>query len=69
MTVSPGDVIVGDTAGVAVVPQADAETVAEAVAAKPETEADLRERVADGEYLFDALDLDDRHRELDIEER
>ncbi|WP_458211043.1 hypothetical protein [Haladaptatus sp. NG-SE-30] len=31
-------------------PQADAETVAEAAAAKPETEADLRERLADGEY-------------------
>lgn len=52
VTVSPGDVIVGDAAGIAVVPRADIETVAEAAAAKLETEAELRERVADGEYLF-----------------
>ncbi|WP_435178501.1 4-carboxy-4-hydroxy-2-oxoadipate aldolase/oxaloacetate decarboxylase [Halorussus sp. AFM4] len=68
VTVNPGDVIVGDAEGVAVVPKDDAETVAEAAEEKLETETELRERVADGEYLFDLLDLDDQYRDLEIAE-
>jgi 4-hydroxy-4-methyl-2-oxoglutarate aldolase len=69
VTVSPGDVIVGDDEGVAVVPRDDAASVAEAAESKIEAETETCERVADGEYIFDLLDLGDRYRELDVAER
>lgn len=69
VTVSPGDVVVGDGEGVAVVPRDDAASVAEAAESKVEAETEMRERVADGEYIFDLLDLGNRYRELDVTER
>jgi len=53
--VCPGDVIVGDADGVTVVPQGQAETVVEALAAKTTREAEIRDRIEDGEELFDII--------------
>lgn len=57
--VSPGDVVVGDGDGVAVVDPAHAEAVADDAAAKLEREGELASRAADGEYLYDVLGLDE----------
>lgn len=68
VTVDPGDVVVGDGDGVTVVPAADAEAVLERAREKLETEADLRERVENGEYLYDIGGYDERFGELDVRE-
>lgn len=57
VVVKPGDLIVGDGDGVAVIPQEKLDailTAAEAIAAKEEI---LKERIARGERLFDLLNL------------
>ena len=66
VAVDPGDVVVGDGDGVAVVPAGDAEAVLERAREKLAAEADLRERVADGEYLYDIGGYEARFEELDV---
>jgi 4-hydroxy-4-methyl-2-oxoglutarate aldolase len=53
VTVEPGDVLVGDDEGVTAVPADRAEGVLDASREKLDAERDLRERVEDGEYLFE----------------
>ncbi|MFB6077894.1 MAG: 4-carboxy-4-hydroxy-2-oxoadipate aldolase/oxaloacetate decarboxylase, partial [Halarchaeum sp.] len=53
VSVEPGDVLVGDGEGVTVVPADSAEEVLEAGREKLSDESDTRERVEDGEYLFE----------------
>ena len=66
VAVSPGDIVVGDGDGVSVVPADDAETVLEAAREKLATEADLRERVDAGEYLYDIGGFDELFEGLDV---
>lgn len=57
VVVKPGDLIVGDADGVAVIPQEKLDAIlsaAEAIAAKEEM---LKEKIARGERLFDLLNL------------
>jgi 4-hydroxy-4-methyl-2-oxoglutarate aldolase len=56
--VSPGDQVVADRDGVAVVPAADWETIQADVLALAEREAKTRERLATGERLADINGLD-----------
>lgn len=67
VTVEPGDIIVGDDDGIAVAPVDDAEATLERAKAKEATEAELRDRVEDGEYLYDIGGYEERFSALDIE--
>ena len=53
VTVTPGDIVVGDDDGVTVVPANAAEATLERARAKQADETALRERVEDGDYLYD----------------
>jgi len=53
--VNPGDIVIGDSDGVTVVPQDRAEYVVEALDKKMEQEATVRERIQNDEELFDIL--------------
>lgn len=55
--VSPGDIIIGDADGVMVVPLALAEQVAEDCRKTQEKENGFREKMEQGEHLFDLLKL------------
>jgi 4-hydroxy-4-methyl-2-oxoglutarate aldolase len=68
VVVEPGDVVVGDDDGVSVVPAADAEAVLERAREKLSAEADLRERVEAGEYLYDIGGFDEAFEGLDVVE-
>ncbi len=57
ITVSPGDLVIGDSGGVAVVPLADAPEILERAQAIVAKEATLRERILQGELLFDIHEL------------
>ena len=66
--VEPGDIVVGDSEGVAVVNPVDAAAVADRADAKLEREASIREAVTDGEYIYDLLGLEATYEELDLDE-
>jgi 4-hydroxy-4-methyl-2-oxoglutarate aldolase len=53
VTVAPGDIVVGDDDGLAVVPADAAAATLDRARGKLADEADLRERVEDGDYLYD----------------
>lgn len=68
LTVEPGDIVVGDDEGVAVVKPENAEAVLEDAKAKLEAEDDMLERIEDGEYIFEMAGFDEKYKDLDIEE-
>lgn len=55
VTVTPGDIVVGDSDGVTVVPQRHADTVVTALHEKTEREAKIRDRLDQGDELFDVI--------------
>ena len=65
VTVEPGDVLVGDDDGVTVIPKNRAGEVLERSREKLEREAELRELVEDGAYLFDLGGYDELYERLD----
>ncbi|MFB6159768.1 MAG: 4-carboxy-4-hydroxy-2-oxoadipate aldolase/oxaloacetate decarboxylase [Haloferacaceae archaeon] len=66
VAVEPGDVVVGDGDGVAVVPPDDAASVLEDAREKIAAEDDLRERVEDGEYLYHVGGYDELFEGLNV---
>jgi 4-hydroxy-4-methyl-2-oxoglutarate aldolase len=66
VTVDPGDIVVGDGDGVAVVPPEDADAVLADAREKMAAEGDLRERVEDGEYLFEIGGYDELFDSLNV---
>jgi len=66
VSVDPGDIVVADDEGVAVVPADDAETVRESARDKLAAEEKLRERVEDGEYLYDIGGYDELFENLNV---
>lgn len=68
VTVTPGDIVVGDDDGVSVAPADDAESILERAREKLAAEDDLRERVEDGEYLYDIGGYDETFERLDVAE-
>lgn len=57
VTVNPGDVVVGDGDGVAVIPREQAAKVLEGCRVTAKKESELRSRFEAGETLYDILDL------------
>lgn len=68
LTVEPGDIVVGDDEGVAVVKPEYAEDVLEAAKDKLNSEAEMKERLQDGEYIYDINNFEEQYQRLDIEE-
>lgn len=68
LTVEPGDIVVGDGEGVAVVRQEHSEEVLSRACKKLESERRMQERIEDGEYIYDMNDFEERYSELDIVE-
>lgn len=66
VTVEPGDVVVGDGEGVTIVPGDEAEKILESAREKLTAEGNLRERVEDGEYLFEISGYDKLYENLDV---
>jgi 4-hydroxy-4-methyl-2-oxoglutarate aldolase len=59
VVVNPGDIIVGDPDGVTVVPQEMAGEVRYATEQKRRDEDKIRERIADGESLYDLIGIEE----------
>lgn len=57
IVVKPGDILLGDRDGVTVIPQESAAKIKEATERRRDTEDDLREKVANGESLYDHLEI------------
>lgn len=68
LTVEPGDIVVGDDEGVAVVKPEHAEEVLDAAQDKLESEAEMKERLQDGEYIYDINNFEEQYQRLNIEE-
>jgi len=66
VSVSPGDIVVGDADGVTVVPRQEAATILEATERKVEHEEDIRRRIDDGESLCEILGLEETLVDHDI---
>lgn len=68
LVVEPGDIVVGDSEGIATVKPEYAEKVLEDSKAKLESEDVTRELVQDGEYIYDMNDFEQQYSKLDITE-
>ncbi|EPZ45745.1 4-carboxy-4-hydroxy-2-oxoadipate aldolase/oxaloacetate decarboxylase [Alicyclobacillus acidoterrestris] len=64
--VNPGDIIVGDRDGVVVVPKAEAAQVALAAQARTDKEANVRNRLAQGELGLDIYGLREKLKALSV---
>ncbi|SDD51083.1 4-hydroxy-4-methyl-2-oxoglutarate aldolase [Variovorax sp. CF079] len=64
--IHPGDIIVGDRDGLAVVPQGEVESVIAASLAREEKEEKQREAIAQGSFTSDLLGLTDTLRRLGL---
>lgn len=67
VTVSPGDIVVGDVDGVTIVPRGDARKVLEDTEAKIEDEKHLRQRIHAGDSLYELLGLDEKITECNVQ--
>jgi 4-hydroxy-4-methyl-2-oxoglutarate aldolase len=66
--VQPGDIVVGDNEGVAVVDAEEAESVLDAAKEKLRAEQETIERIENGEYIFDLAGFDEAYDSLDVRE-
>jgi len=67
VSVSPGDIVVGDDDGVVVVPAADAERIIEKSLKRMEEESDWVKRVENGESTVSILGFDEKLKQLGVE--
>lgn len=66
ISVDPGDIVVGDGDGLAVIPGTNAEEVLELSREKIEAEDNTREEVQSGEYLYEMKGYDKLFENLDV---
>jgi 4-hydroxy-4-methyl-2-oxoglutarate aldolase len=66
VTVDPGDIVVGDDEGVAIVPSENAKSVLERSHEKIDAEDNIRERIQNGDYLFEISGYDELYENLDV---
>jgi 4-hydroxy-4-methyl-2-oxoglutarate aldolase len=69
IAVRPGDIILGDTDGVVVIPQEHAAEILAKAQAGVAKEQQVRERIKQGEYIFDMLKLGDVLKGLGVVEK
>jgi 4-hydroxy-4-methyl-2-oxoglutarate aldolase len=69
VSVSPGDVLLGDDDGIVVVPAAEIESVVEEAEHRQQRETEWRARIEAGETTMDAIGLKEQYRLLQIEDR
>ena len=69
IAVRPGDIILGDADGVVVIPQEHAAEILAKAQAGVAKEQQLRERIAQGEFIFDILKLDGVLKNLGVVEK
>jgi 4-hydroxy-4-methyl-2-oxoglutarate aldolase len=67
--VRPGDIILGDADGVVVIPQEHAAEILARAQAGMAKEQQVRERIQQGEYIFDMLKLGDALKGLGVVEK
>lgn len=68
VTVNPGDIVVGDSDGVVIVPRTEAEQVLEAALAKDRSEAEVMRKIREGQSTMDLLGFNDAYRRLGLSE-
>jgi len=68
VSVEPGDIVVGDDEGVAIVGAEEAESVLAAAKEKLRDEAEMIDRIKQGGYIFTLAGLDEKYGELEIRE-
>ncbi len=66
VSVDPGDIVVGDDDGLAVIPGDGAERVLELAHEKLDAESTTREEIASGAYLFEMNGYDELYEDLDV---
>lgn len=66
VSVDPGDIVIGDDDGIAVIPQNNAKEVLERAREKLESEDETRERVLEGEYLYEMNGYDKLFEDLNV---
>lgn len=66
VSVDPGDIVIGDDDGLAVIPQGGAETVLELSHEKLNAEDSTREEVLEGKYLFELKGYDELFENLNV---
>ncbi|GAA0236202.1 4-carboxy-4-hydroxy-2-oxoadipate aldolase/oxaloacetate decarboxylase [Haladaptatus pallidirubidus] len=66
VTVEPGDIMVGDDEGLATVPSENAESILERSHEKIDAENNTRERIQNGDYLFEINGYDKLYEKLDV---
>ncbi|MBI3085902.1 MAG: dimethylmenaquinone methyltransferase, partial [candidate division NC10 bacterium] len=69
IAVRPGDIILGDADGVVVIPQDHAPEILTKAQAGLAKEQHLRQRIAQGEFIFDILKLDGVLKNLGVVEK
>jgi len=69
LAVRPGDIILGDADGVIVIPQEEAADVLAKSQAAVAKEQQIRQRLKQGEYIYDMLKLGDILKELGVVEK
>lgn len=69
VAVRPGDIILGDADGVVVIPQEHAAEILAKAQAGVAKEQQLRERIKQGEFIFDILKLENVLKGLGVQER
>ncbi|TVT87818.1 RraA family protein, partial [Haloferax volcanii] len=66
VSVDPGDIVIGDDDGLAVIPREGAEEVLERAHEKLSAEDSVREEVLEGEYLYELNGYDELFENLTI---
>lgn len=68
VSVEPGDIVVGDGEGIAIVKPENAEEVLDDAKQKLQDETNLQEQIREGEYIYDLAGFDEVYQSLNIKE-
>ncbi|WP_266082648.1 4-carboxy-4-hydroxy-2-oxoadipate aldolase/oxaloacetate decarboxylase [Haladaptatus caseinilyticus] len=66
VTVDPGDIVVGDDEGIAIVPSENALSILERSHEKMDAEDNIRKRIQNGDYLFEISGYDKLYENLEV---
>lgn len=69
LDVHPGDIVVGDGEGVAVVQKENARRVLDDAKEKLQSEEEMKDQIMDGNYIYHLAGHDESYEQLDVQER